>query len=684
MRHFLFSISFFAYAVLFMGTYRFGLPHTSLIIGGLLPGSVDDFAFILLLTFFIHLVFLLPVKVRYFILFPGIFLLQFIMMAEWWHYEFYRDYIHYASLGYIGSWRELLKGITGFQGRYLVLALSVFLLVILYMTGSLFRKKSSPGRAPVFFCIFFGLISLSLSGLISRVYAYSAIEHWQTKGQLPLEAKNPILELFREKFVVGNTIARVTNQHLDALQELYGHRIVREGQEERYPFYTDTVPTEGTTKKQLNVLFIVLESFRGYEVGEHDGFSLTPNFDRISKNNFTPKYFYSNSNQTIKAEIALLCGQHDFLVGTSISAYDMEFQTRCLPKIFQENGYNSFWFHGGYSSFYGRSTFFPKIGFNKMHDRAVIEDSLYASGHNYFIRHWGVEDPYVFDYTFEQLEKQKQPFFAEIMSLSSHHPFFDIENRWNMDDFPKEIKGDMTNMYRKYQHVTYYTDKALGQFWDKFSKSPLYDNTIVMIVGDHGIWLFPDGMEDHASEAQLYEAYTRLPLTIYFPGKHYSKEITTPLSQVDVPELIMAYMGLDKGTAFQSGLTHEESLSLINEQEVNKKLPDEKNMDELKSNPVFATIGDGYFFRKEDERCFPSIASKGGCNDYLFRCVKKYNVLREDEECFSWQGDILHKDAPVDAVKTDLTAANAVVDYFRNALFVGSGPIEPAKHEQIP
>ena len=668
MRNFIFSLSLFFYAILFMGVYRLGLPRSEFA-----AGYLDDISFVLLLTTIIHLAFLFSGKKRLFLIYPILVVIQLIMIGEWWHYEFYRDYIHYASLGYAGNWRELSRGITGFQGRYIAAAAFFVMLGVFYAINFFFNKKVIHTKAIKYYALVYGCSGIILSGLITKVYADATIDSWQTKGYLPLGAKNPILEILREKFVGKNKIAYVNREHLNALTSIYGSRTTN-SKEQKFPFYVKNNNHLNSSNKGQNVIFIVLESFRGYETGVHDGFSLTPNFDRISQGNFTPKYFYTNSNQTIKAEIALLCGQHDFLVGTSISAYDMNFDTRCLPKIFQENGYKSFWFHGGYASFYGRETFFPKVGFTDMHDRAAIENKLFAAGEKYFIRHWGVEDPYVFSYAFAELEKQKQPFFAEIMSLSSHHPFFDIENRWDLHGYPRQIEGDMKNMYRKYQYVTYYTDKALGQFWDAFAKSPLYNNTIVVIVGDHGIWLFPDGMEEQASEAQLYETYTRLPLTIYFPGKHFTKEISAPLSQVDVPALISAYMGLDDGTAFQSGLTHQQALAMLDDQEKSTNLPDDITTGAINANPVFATIGDGYFFRQKDLRCFPSIASKGECKDYLFRCVKKHNVLQGDEECFSWQGDLLHGVVPVTRIDTDLGPQNSVVDYFRNAPFVGAAP----------
>ena len=105
---------------------------------------------------------------------------------------------------------------------------------------------------------------------------------------------NKITDLNEIKNKLISDLVNITKEHLDALRSLYGGRISNK-EDTRYPFYVSNEATKQRSNKKLNVIFIVLESFRDYEVGEHDGLSLTPNFDRISKGNFTPKYFSSST-----------------------------------------------------------------------------------------------------------------------------------------------------------------------------------------------------------------------------------------------------------------------------------------------------------------------------------------------------------------------------------------------------
>jgi phosphoglycerol transferase MdoB-like AlkP superfamily enzyme len=677
MRTFLFSLSIVLYASAFILLDRWNLPRPA----DTWIAYLDDFTFILFFSLVIHLLFLLPSRPRHVLLmlfsvfalfrrawlFVLVLLLQLVMIGEWWYFEFYRDYIHYASLGYVGDWKEIARGLTGFQGRFDAVWVSAILLLVLYVAERFWRKNVPDQKRLALMSLFIAVLGGLSFAMYARLYVQATEESWQT-DHIPLALKNPILELVREKYIAHNQLASITPEHIQALKNIYGDRISSGVNSSKFPFYVnqpDAVNGQVTPHPKTNVIFIVMESFRYYETGVHNGYSLTPNFDRIAASNFSADNFYANSNQTIKAEIAVLCGLHDFLVGTSISAYDMGLQTRCLPQVLHDQGYRTLWFHGGYKNFYDRDTFFPRLGFDTLVDREVIENALYAQGKKYFIRHWGVEDPYVYDYALKNLEQQQQPFFAEIMTLSSHHPFFDIENRWDIDNFPPQIHGDMKNMYRKYQHALFYADRALGGFWDAFSKSPLHDNTLVVIVGDHGIWLFPDGMTENASAAKLYETYVRLPLAIYLPGSHTPLQSSLPMSQVDIPELVAAYLGVDDQVAFQSGLRRQDALALL------KGEADTAGL----SNPVFATMGDNFFFRQENKRCYPTLESRGGCVDYLYRCVKQQNVPQANKACSAWQGDILYSAPDVSPAAVSLPDIEKVAEYFRNSLFMGSAPI---------
>lgn len=642
---------------------------------------LDDLSYAMLVAFILYIIFNLPPLLRKISLFGFVFMLQLLVFGEWWNFEFYRDYIRYASLGHITDFREVARGFQGFESRYLAIAGSIpfFIAAVLMEHKSDLLRKSAVNRMVLLFIFF--MAALFPTAVYTKYYTDSQIENWQTSTAIPLNYKNPVLQLLREKFIDKAVVANISEQHLHAVKQLYasnnteypffGNRIEHEiNNQNTSSFNIESVEAEpNATPADKNIIFIVLESVRKFETIPRNGIDLTPNLNRISKKNFSPVNFYANSNQTIKAEIALLCGIHDFIIGSSISASNNQrLKTNCLPSIFKQRGYKTIWFHGAESGFFNRDRFLPKMGFDELHDQQTIEAGYIKEGKQYALRHWGVEDPYTFDYALEYLEKSREPFLAEILTVSNHHPFVDLDKSFQEDDLHPELPSKLDDLYNRYQHLTYYTDKALGRFWHKFEQSKLYENTVVVITGDHGIWVFPDDLPEssHHKSTFQYEAYLRLPLTIYFPDREFNEPVDVTLSQVDVPALLMNYLGLNSARAFQSRLDRELSLQLLEGNSIHN------NVD----IPVFSSIGDNFYYRNGSLICYPPLLTREDCDDYLYRCIEDYNQLRIDKQCVTLEGDILTNQFTTQKVQHNMSTANTVVDYFRKALYFGSLPDE--------
>lgn len=649
------SLAIILFSVCYTLFMRMQLPAYGSRIGTYL----DDISYAMVVALILHLIFCLPSVPRKICLLVFAGFLQLVLIGEWWHYEFYRDYIHYSSLAYLVNVEEGARGFGGFESRYLAMIGTAVFLLAAFGLERLASSANMSLNLRLLASLSMAVIAFIPTAVYTTFYVRSQITNWQMSEVIPLNYKNPVMQLLREKYIDKSEVADIRPMHVSAVDELYKKK---NGQ---YPFYRNTTPGPVANKK--NVLLITLESVREYETIARDGIELTPNLNAIAQTNFTPKFYYANSNQTIKAEIALLCGTHDFLIGTSISAgNNQQVKTNCLPSILKEYGYSAYWFHGAHSSFFNRNVFLPKIGFDELHDRDVIERSYIENEQPYKLRHWGVEDPYTFKYALATLENKQEPFIAEILTVSNHHPFIDLETSWDESDFHPGLPRNLDDVYNRYQHLIHYTDTALGEFWQAFKQSPLYENTVVVISGDHGIWVFPEQIEQFAGDraALEYEAYLRLPLTIYFPGKTFKKPVDVTISQVDVPVLLLDYLGIDYPRAFQSKLGAKEVKQLLNGQ------PPEPEF----HNPVFASIGDNFYYRHAGIACYPPIHTRDDCDDYLFRCVDDFNTLKTDKQCVSWQGDMLRQTPGTQPENIDTDTLNATVDYFRKALYFGSMP----------
>ena len=89
-------------------------------------------------------------------------------------------------------------------------------------------------------------------------------------------------------------------------------------------------------------------------------------------------------------------------------------------------------------------------------------------------------------------------------------------------------------------------DDNIGQVVDAIDNSKFKDNTIIVLVSDHG-WTM--GEKDHLYKNSLWEESTRIPMTIRVPGmtKPNSK-VNHPVSLIDVYPTLLDLAGIDNNT----------------------------------------------------------------------------------------------------------------------------------------
>jgi phosphoglycerol transferase MdoB-like AlkP superfamily enzyme len=296
---------------------------------------------------------------------------------------------------------------------------------------------------------------------------------------------------------------------------------------------------------QKNVIMIVLESVRAYETSLFDAeYSLTPNLDKISKKGVSLPNFYASNRQTVKAEQALLCSAIDYMGDAPYALKHGVFNGDCLPKILAQNGYETHWFHGYTKEFFNRKQYHKSIGFENIYAKEEFEADGYDSANDIG---WGVPDTILFDTVFKKLEsldKESKPFFMEVLTLTNHQPF-----DWDYGELTlapnRYDKAD--HKYKNYQKGIIYTDKALGQFWDKFKRSKFAENTVVIITADHGVPFYPS---EKMAAAEKREILFRIPFILIDPDTTEPAVITTQLSQLDVAPTVLSMLDISSTNAF--------------------------------------------------------------------------------------------------------------------------------------
>lgn len=271
------------------------------------------------------------------------------------------------------------------------------------------------------------------------------------------------------------------------------------------------------TKDKPHILFVFLESFRAKNVGCLGAkVPLTPHFDELAKKGILYTNFHSTGNLTNRAIIASLFGIPPAHQPWHLGQYS-DLSLTGLPQILSHLGYHSALIQGGSTAFDHEAEFFSKQGFKTI----LGKRDLPGSGTS-----WGSHDEFLMPFAASWLEKQTEPAFLNIFTITNHHPWTHPQN-----------KNGFLNTFA-------YTDWALNLLIEELKMRKLLENSILFIFGDHGQEL--EERDPHFEiNRHLYQDNVHVPLLIYAEGRiQEPKIIETVASQIDLLPTVLDMMNL--------------------------------------------------------------------------------------------------------------------------------------------
>jgi phosphoglycerol transferase MdoB-like AlkP superfamily enzyme len=219
-----------------------------------------------------------------------------------------------------------------------------------------------------------------------------------------------------------------------------------------------------------NVIVLMMESFASNiteTLGKEKG--VTPNLDRLMREGVLFTHIYNDGQRSEKGLVSVLSG-YPAQTTTSIIKHNAKvLKLPVLAKDFRAKGYSTAYYYGGDIGFANMRTYLISAGY----DRYVTQDDF--SGDQLQSK-WGAQDEFVFNRLFDDLKGEHKPFFYTFFTSSSHEPF----------DVPMKtvIKGDDEDS--KFMNAAHYTDRCLGDFIRKAKKCSWWNNTLIVLVADHG------------------------------------------------------------------------------------------------------------------------------------------------------------------------------------------------------
>lgn len=317
--------------------------------------------------------------------------------------------------------------------------------------------------------------------------------------------------------------------------------------------------------KGKNLIIIQMESFQNFLIDlKIDGQEVTPNMNKLAKENTYFKHFYQMVGQGNTSDA-------EFVVNTSFYIPYNEAATQnypdkdlpSLPKLMRDQGYDTATFHTNVVDFWNRGELYAAIGFNRYYDQKWFgtEDTVF----------FGPSDEVLYKKTAEELDRMQQagqPFYTQVISMTAHHPFTTPHEKDKIQ-LPERYQDNMVGDYLRAQS---YADYALGQFIQDLKQKGIWDNSVVVIYGDHlGLPMY--SLDKHGLEL-MKEIYGRdysyidminIPMLIHAPGVDTPAVMENVGGQVDILPTVANLFGvnLDNHIHFGEDILNQTSYNLL-------------------------------------------------------------------------------------------------------------------------
>lgn len=346
--------------------------------------------------------------------------------------------------------------------------------------------------------------------------------------------------------------------------------------------YQENMKDEEFTCKDCNVIFISLDTLRADHLSTY-GYerNTSPNIDNFASKSILFENAISNATWTTPAHISLFTSlytlSHKIFGSEDVLSDDII----TLPESLKPYGYTTAAFTGGAFAMSPKSGLgrgfdsYEQLDYTNVPVEEVKKSSI----------HYLDESNPVFEWLKNNHDKK---FFLFFHTFSVHEPYVAIKNYSTMFDseydgaildseeelldivwdtyqrqyrekirddsgqeemfvsFVREIIGstidtsdprDRQHLMAGYDGKIFQTDEFIGFFLKRLEELELFDNTIIVLLSDHGEEFWDHGKTVHGQ--QLYEETIHVPLIIYNPRARGGARVTQQAQLIDVMPTVL-------------------------------------------------------------------------------------------------------------------------------------------------
>jgi len=348
---------------------------------------------------------------------------------------------------------------------------------------------------------------------------------------------NPVLYFFDTfKFRSVSYDKDVVKKYYPIVSKYLG---VKSPDAEKLTFQRDVRPADERLKPP-NIVIIVMESLASFKTAASgNAMSATPNIDSLAKKSLYFSNYFSPSEGTARSIFTLLTGIPDVNSHKTSSRNPIIVSQNLIINSFKNH--KKFYFIGGSAS-WGN---IRGVLSHNIPDLNLVEEGNFEAPRTDV---WGISDYDLFLEANQRLSKLEDdtPFFAIIQTAGYHRPYT-IPSKvgsFKLKDITAQQAKDNGYISKEEYNSLRFADFGLGEFIELAKKKPYFDNTLFVIIGDHGL---PDEKAKHLKPGVILYSLERWHTPLIFYGPSFFPEpqvLEKPASEIDIMTTVAAFAGI--------------------------------------------------------------------------------------------------------------------------------------------
>ncbi|MCH1627907.1 LTA synthase family protein [Ferdinandcohnia quinoae] len=300
--------------------------------------------------------------------------------------------------------------------------------------------------------------------------------------------------------------------------------------------------------KDRNVFVIQVESLQEFTINQKvNGQEITPNLNALLVESayFNNVYQQIGAGNTSDAEWIMHTSLYPEGMDPTVNVID-DTEIPSLVRTLKANGYGTSTYHADDIEYWSRDKLYPALGFDYIYTDEEIPNEKEIG--------FGPADEVMFEYVESELPEQlesHEKMYSNIITLTNHTPF-DMPKDYQYLDLPEDYQGTYVGNYLQ---AVRYTDEQIGKFIEHLKETGIYDDSIILIYGDHsGLHGAPVTEKDEDILKEIlghdYNLSDRFIIPVIFnaPGIFNGETHSQLGGQIDLMPTLLNLLGIEHQT----------------------------------------------------------------------------------------------------------------------------------------